>query len=87
MLPSMATEVLHVLDRGAQSDELSRAGAILRGGGLVAFPTETVYGIAVSAEHPTSIERLYEIKGRPRSKPMTLMVADTDPVLARFRMP
>lgn len=77
----MSTEVLHVLDRGAQSDELSRAGAILRGGGLVAFPTETVYGIAVSAEHPESIERLYEIKGRARTKPMTMMVADSGPVL------
>ena len=79
----MATEVLHVLDRGAQSDELARAGAILRGGGLVAFPTETVYGIAVSAEHPASVDRLYEIKGRPRTKPMTMMVADSGPVLSR----
>jgi len=79
----MATEVLHVLDRSAQSDELSRAGAILRGGGLVAFPTETVYGIAVSAEHPESVNRLYEIKGRPRTKPMTMMVADSGPVLRR----
>jgi tRNA threonylcarbamoyl adenosine modification protein (Sua5/YciO/YrdC/YwlC family) len=79
----MATEVLHVLDRGAQSDELARAGAILRGGGLVAFPTETVYGIAVSADHPASVDRLYEIKGRARTKPMTMMVADSGPVLSR----
>lgn len=79
----MPTEVLHVLDHGALREELSRAGAVLRRGGLVAFPTETVYGIAVSAERPSSVERLYAIKGRSRSKPMTMMVADTVPVFAR----
>ncbi len=77
----MVTEVLHVEDRSALSEELSRAGAILRRGGLVAFPTETVYGIAVSARDPAAVDRLYAIKGRPRTKPMTVMVADTDPVL------
>lgn len=79
----MATEVLNVLDQGARDEELQRAGAILREGGLVAFPTETVYGVAVSADRPEAIERLYEIKRRERSKPMTLMVADSDPVRAR----
>ncbi|MFM8385626.1 MAG: L-threonylcarbamoyladenylate synthase [Planctomycetia bacterium] len=79
----MPTEVLHVLDRQIQPSELERAGTILREGGLVAFPTETVYGIAVSAERPDAVERLYALKGRPSSKPMTLMVADTAPVTAR----
>jgi len=79
----MATEVLRVLDRGALDEELARAGAILRKGGLVAFPTETVYGVAVSAELPEAVERLYELKNRPRNKPMTLMVASTTPVRER----
>jgi protein-tyrosine phosphatase len=79
----MATEVLQLLDNSKQTVELERAGAILRKGGLVAFPTETVYGIAVSAEDPNAVDRLYTIKGRARSKPMTMMVADTAPVLAR----
>jgi tRNA threonylcarbamoyl adenosine modification protein (Sua5/YciO/YrdC/YwlC family) len=79
----MTTEVLRVLDRAALQEELARAGRILREGGLVAFPTETVYGIAVSAERSDAVERLYEIKGRPREKPMTMMLADTAPLFAR----
>jgi protein-tyrosine phosphatase len=79
----MATEVLRVLDRSALDRELARAGRVLRRGGLVAFPTETVYGIAVSAELPDSVERLYRLKGRPRGKPMTVMVAEVAPVLER----
>jgi L-threonylcarbamoyladenylate synthase len=79
----MATEVLRMLDRGAQSDEFDRAGAILRAGGLVAFPTETVYGIAVAAHLPDAVERLYELKTRDRTKPMTMMVATMDPVRER----
>ena len=79
----MATEVLKVLDRGALSEELARAGAILRAGGLVAFPTETVYGIAAAAIDPAAVERLYALKGRPRDKPMSIMVAGMEPVLQR----
>jgi tRNA threonylcarbamoyl adenosine modification protein (Sua5/YciO/YrdC/YwlC family) len=79
----MTTEVLRVLDRNAIAKELARAGRILKEGGLVAFPTETVYGIAVAATIPAAVDRLYRIKGRPRSKPMTMMVADTAPVFER----
>jgi len=79
----MATEVLKVLDRGARSGELDHAGAVLRGGGLVAFPTETVYGIAVAATHPAAVERLYALKGRPRDKAMSMMVAGMEPVRER----
>jgi tRNA threonylcarbamoyl adenosine modification protein (Sua5/YciO/YrdC/YwlC family) len=79
----MSTEVLRVLDRSALDRDLARAGRILRRGGLVAFPTETVYGIGVSAEHPESVDRLYALKGRDRRKPMTLMIPDLAPVAAR----
>lgn len=79
----MATEVLRVLDRTALATELARAGEILRGGGLVAFPTETVYGIAVAASQPAAVERLYRLKGRPTHKAMTLMIADCAPVQER----
>lgn len=79
----MSTEVLHMLDRGAQDSELARAGSILRAGGLVAFPTETVYGIAVAATDPDAVERLYALKDRPRAKPMSMMVAGMEPVRER----
>jgi tRNA threonylcarbamoyl adenosine modification protein (Sua5/YciO/YrdC/YwlC family) len=79
----MPTEVLHVADRSALREELARAGQVLRRGGLVAFPTETVYGIAVSADCAEAVTRLYALKSRPRTKPMTMMVADTAEVVAR----
>ena len=79
----MGTEVVCVEDRSDVAAELRRAGEVLRRGGLVAFPTETVYGIAVAATVPEAVERLYAIKGRPRSKPMTVMVSDVAEVRRR----
>ena len=64
------------MDRSVGREELAAIGDVLRSGGLVAFPTETVYGIAVAAENVQAVERLYAIKRRPRDKPMTMMVRD-----------
>ena len=51
---------------------LAEASTILRDGGLVAFPTETVYGLGVDAANPKAIERLNQVKGRPPDKPYSL---------------
>ena len=51
------------------------AGAkIIRRGGLVAVPTETVYGLAGNGLDPEAVEKIYEVKGRPAVKPLSLMV-------------
>ena len=57
-----------------------RAAAIetLRTGGIVAIPTDTVYGIAVGLETPGGIERLFAAKSRPPDKAIALLVADPD---------
>jgi len=47
-------------------------------GGIVAFPTETVYGLAASASDAEAQYRIYEVKNRPRSMPLILMVAELD---------
>ena len=57
---------------------LERAAHIIRGGGLVAFPTETVYGVAASALSEKAIERLGEIKGRPEGHPFTLAIKSAE---------
>ena len=44
---------------------MAKAARLLAGGGLVAFPTETVYGLGADATNPAAIARLYEAKGRP----------------------
>ena len=53
---------------------VEEAARIVRRGGLVAFPTETVYGLAADATNPSAIERLNHVKGRPPEKPYSLHV-------------
>lgn len=55
---------------------LQAAADIIRDGGLVAFPTETVYGIGADGTNPAAIRRIYEAKGRPESKPILVLVSD-----------
>jgi L-threonylcarbamoyladenylate synthase len=52
------------------------AGARLRSGGLVAFPTETVYGLGAALDRVDALERVFAVKGRPRTDPLILHVAD-----------
>ena len=57
---------------------LAEAAACLRAGGLVIFPTETVYGVGVHADNPEAVTRLYEAKARPSDKQLTWHVATTE---------
>ncbi len=58
------------------AQQLDRAAEILRIGGLVAFPTETVYGLGANALNLRSIERIFHVKGRPSNNPLIVHVAD-----------
>ena len=55
---------------------LARAGEILRRGGLVAFPTETVYGLGANALDAEAVARVYQVKQRPAASPLIVHVAD-----------
>jgi L-threonylcarbamoyladenylate synthase len=57
-------------------EELDRAAEILLNGGLVAFPTETVYGLGANALDPAAVARIYEVKQRPFASPLIVHVAD-----------
>ncbi len=72
----MKTEVVKITDIRAQQAQLARAGKILRGGGLVAFPTETVYGLGADGLDAEACAKIYEAKGRPSDNPLILHVAD-----------
>ena len=52
------------------------AGNIIKSGGLVAFPTETVYGLGANALDPEAVSRIYQAKGRPSDNPLILHVSD-----------
>ncbi|MEX1006456.1 MAG: L-threonylcarbamoyladenylate synthase [Acidimicrobiia bacterium] len=55
--------------------EIARAAEVLRGGGLVAFPTETVYGLGADASSPAALRRLYAVKRRPPEHPVIVHLA------------
>ena len=57
-------------------EEIAAAVAVLSRGGLVAFPTETVYGLGADATNPEALRRLYAAKGRPADHPVIVHVAD-----------
>lgn len=57
---------------------VKRAAEILARGGLVAFPTETVYGLGADASNPAAMARLYAAKGRPADHPVIVHFADAD---------
>jgi L-threonylcarbamoyladenylate synthase len=57
------------------SDSLARAAEILRSGGLVAFPTETVYGLGADAFNPDAVAKIFEVKGRPHFDPLIIHIA------------
>lgn len=59
-----------------EAGAVEEAASLLRDGGLVVIPTETVYGIAARADDTVALERLYEAKERPREKAMALHLAD-----------
>ena len=74
-----AAEAVRMTARVVPDDAAGRALAVevLRGGGIVALPTDTVYGIAVSLATPGGIERLFHVKRRPPDKAVMLLLDDT----------
>src|SRR5438270_6081184 len=72
----MRTEIIAVDPAAPEPAALERAAAILRGGGLVAFPTETVYGLGANALNVEAIQRLFAAKGRPAQNPLIVHVSE-----------
>ncbi len=58
--------------------ELTRIANIIRRGGVVAWPTDTTWGLLAACDQPAAISRIYQIKGRPPDKPLQILAADAD---------
>lgn len=56
--------------------EIEKAAEVLRAGGLVAFPTETVYGLGADASNPAAVKKIFAAKGRPADHPVIVHIAD-----------
>ena len=82
----MKTKLIRVDAEDLQDEEksdsakraLEEAGEIIRKGGLVAFPTETVYGLGGDALNPESSKKIYAAKGRPSDNPLIIHIADME---------
>lgn len=62
----------------ARTTDIQKAAGVLRAGGLVALPTETVYGLGANAEDPAAVRRIFEVKGRPPSHPLIVHIGDAE---------
>jgi L-threonylcarbamoyladenylate synthase len=71
----------------AGEDAVARAAKVLREGGLVAFPTETVYGLGADASSARATARIYEAKGRPSFNPLIAHVGDLSAALREATLP
>lgn len=65
----------------ARDPAIQEAAALLRAGELVAFPTETVYGLGADATSAAAVDRLYQVKGRPADNPSIVHVGTNDAIL------
>jgi len=74
----MHTRVLRVDPVIPEPAVLAEAASVLRRGGLVAFPTETVYGLGANASDPDAVARIFRAKGRPAGNPLIVHVAAKD---------
>lgn len=81
----MKTRHIRIEEQNTDEELIRQAGDILRSGGLVAFPTETVYGLGGDALNPASSARIYRAKGRPSDNPLIVHIADMEALDAIVR--
>lgn len=74
----MKTKMIRVENTDSAKDLLQEAGDIIKKGGLVAFPTETVYGLGGDALNSQSSKKIYAAKGRPSDNPLIVHIADLE---------
>lgn len=72
----MNTEILKINPNSFSDSELIKAADIIRSGGLVVFPTETVYGLGAEGTNASAAEKIYKAKGRPSDNPLIIHIAD-----------
>ena len=69
------TLILDAFDVKKDAENIKRAASVLQGGGLVAFPTETVYGLGANALNEAAVKKIFVAKGRPQDNPLIIHIA------------
>lgn len=72
----METKIIRIDEENIDKALIAQAGEIIKAGGLVAFPTETVYGLGGDALNPDSSRKIYAAKGRPSDNPLIVHISD-----------
>lgn len=72
----MTTRIIKVNEKKFKIDEIKIAAETIIKGGIVAFPTETVYGLGANALNTKAVEKVYEVKDRPKDNPSIVHIAD-----------
>ena len=71
----METKIYTITDPDKDRDKIEEAAEIIKNGGIVAFPTDTVYALGASIDNDDAIRRIYEAKNRPSDNPINVLVA------------
>lgn len=74
----MKTEVVNINPDAPEKDKIARAGSVIRRGGIVAFPTDTVYGLGADAFNEEAVLKVYKAKKRGKEKPLSIFISNED---------
>jgi len=72
----MKTQVVKIDPENIDLEKVRQAAKIIKKGGIVGFPTETVYGLAADFANKQAVRRIFEVKKRPKDKPLTVQIRD-----------
>lgn len=73
-------KIIKVNPDNPDAKSMKEAAGIVNSGGLVAFPTETVYGLAAAYNNKSALDKLYKVKNRPKNKPFTVHISSMDTI-------
>ena len=70
------TDIMKINEKRPNHIIISKATKLICNGEIIAFPTETVYGLGANALDPSAVSKIFEIKGRPPDNPLIIHIAD-----------
>ncbi len=70
------TKIISISPKNPEPDKIKQAAELIKRGEVVAFPTETVYGLGADALNPKAIRKIFEVKGRPSDNPLIMHIAE-----------
>lgn len=76
----MVTKIIEIDPENIDKEKLRVASEVLKAGGIVAIPTETVYGLGANALDPSAVQKIFKAKGRPSDNPLIVHIADKEKV-------